>query len=301
MSFTLNNGTKIPAIGLGTFLLTPDEVYGAVKEALAIGYRHIDTAYFYNNEEAIGRAVKDLGIPRSEIFITTKLWCTQHHNPQQALDDALKALGTDYIDLYLMHWPVALNPEGNDKFMPKRADGQLDLDKLVNFVDTYAKMQQLDPAKVKAIGVSNFSITNLEKLLLALTTKVIPAANQIEIHPLLPQTELIQWCRDHTIQVEAYCPLGSANSPLMNHPVLVKLGEKYNVPPATIMILWGLWRHYVVLPKLVNPQRIKLNFEYVHLSDEDGEAINNISKEDGIKRIVDPPFGVTIYDDHTAF
>ncbi|CAN3375576.1 hypothetical protein DIURU_005690 [Diutina rugosa] len=302
MSYTLNTGAKIPAIGLGTFLSTPEEVYGAVKEALATGYRHIDTAYFYDNEEAIGRAVKDSGIPRSEIFITTKLWSTQHQNPQKALDDALKALNTDYIDLYLIHWPVAFDTtNGNDKFIPKRADGSWAIDPSVDFVDTYAKLQELDPSKVKAIGVSNFSITNLERLLSAPSTKVTPAANQVEIHPLLPQEELIKYCKAKNIQIEAYCPLGSANSPLLDNPVLAKLGEKYGVPPATIMISWALWREYVVLPKSVNPQRIKSNFEVVKLSDEDGETINNISKTEGIKRIVDPPFGVKVYDDNTAY
>lgn len=300
MLVELNNGVKIPVIGLGTWQLTPDEVYNAVTEALAVGYRHIDTAFAYGNEEPIGRAIRDLVIPRNELFVTTKLWLTHHNDPAKALDISLKNLGLDYVDLYLVHWPVAMNPNGNDPKFPSRPDGTRDVDELTNFVETWAKMQQLDPKKVRAIGVLNMLISNLEKLLLAPLTKVVPVVNQVELHPLLPQPNLLKWCQDHKIYLEAYSPLGSTDSPLLSNPTIVEMAEKYQVPPATVLISWAIWRKTIVLPKLVTPARIKLNFNVAHLSEADGNIIDKVAHEYGTKRFVSPDWGVKIFDDADA-
>ncbi|CAN3377091.1 hypothetical protein DIURU_002092 [Diutina rugosa] len=300
MLFELNNGVKIPVIGLGTWQSTPDEVYNAVTEALAVGYRHIDTAFAYGNEEPIGRAIRDSVIPRNELFVTTKLWSTHHHDPAKALDISLKNLGLDYVDLYLVHWPVAMNPNGNDPKFPSRPDGTRDVDESTNFVETWAKMQQLDPKKVRAIGVSNMSISNLEKLLSAPSTKVVPVVNQVELHPLLPQPNLLKWCQDHKIYLEAYSPLGSTDSPLLSNPTIVELAEKYQVPPATVLISWAIWRKTIVLPKSVTPARIKSNFNVVHLSEADGNIIDKVAHEYGTKRFINPDWGVKIFDDADA-
>lgn len=293
---TLNDGAKIPALGLGTWQSSPDQVYNAVSEAIRFGYRHIDTAFAYGNEEPIGKAIRDSGIPRSDIFVTTKLWGTSHRDPQSGLDRSLKKLGLDYVDLYLVHWPVPMNPNGNDPMFPKKPDGSRDLDDTINFVETWARMQKLPTSKAKSIGVSNMSISNLEKLLDADSTTKVPVVNQVELHPYLPQPNLLKFCKEHKIYLEAYSPLGSTNSPLLKNETIVELAKKYDVQPANILISWALWRDTIVLPKSVTSSRIESNFDVVDLSDEDGALINAISKTH-TQRFVDPDWGMKVFDD----
>ncbi|SCW02294.1 LAFE_0F03268g1_1 [Lachancea fermentati] len=290
----LNTGATIPLLGLGTWRSTEEEAYNAVLSAIKDGYRHIDSAAIYGNEAPVGRAIRDSGVPREELFVTTKLWGTQHRDPKFALQESLKRLGLDYVDLYLMHWPVALKTanikDGNYLTFPIAPNGKRDVDlDDWNFIKTWELLQELPATgKTKAVGVSNFSVNNLKDLLASPTTKVVPAANQVELHPYLPQEELVKFCEGKGIVIEAYSPLGSNGSPLLKDPVVIKIAEKYGVEPAQVLINWGLKRGYVILPKSVTPSRIASNFKVFELSDEDFEKINNISKENGIKRFVDP-------------
>ncbi|KAG7661998.1 uncharacterized protein J8A68_004498 [[Candida] subhashii] len=292
----LNNNTKIPVLGLGTWQSSPEEVYTAVLHALKTGYRHIDTAFAYDNEESIGRAIHDSGIPRDELFITTKLWCTYHQVPQEGLKESLKRLGLEYVDLYLMHWPVPLNPKGNDPKFPTLPDGNRDIVEGWDFVKTWEKMQELVGNGTKSVGVSNFDVENLERLLEAPSTKIVPVANQVELHPHLPQHKLLKFAKAKGIVLEAYSPLGSTNSPLLTEPELVKIAEKYQVSTATILISWAIWRGTVVLPKSITPKRIESNFKTVKLDDVDGKTIDDLHKTIGIKRFINPNwYPVTVF------
>lgn len=288
MSIKLNDSTNIPILGLGTWQSPPEQVYSAVLHALRTGYRHIDTAFAYDNEPAIGRAIKDLGIPRHELFITTKLWCTHHQTPQRGLQLSLDRLGVDYVDLYLMHWPVGLNPEGNHDKFPTLPSGKRDIIHDWDFIKTWEKMQELVGNGTTSIGVSNFDIVNLDRLLAAPLTTITPVVDQVELHPLLPQPQLLQYARDHGIVMEAYSPLGSTDSPLLKMRELAEVAEKYGVGVASVLISWAVWRGTVVLPKSVNPERIESNFRIVDLEDVDGRLIDGIHKKVGLKRVVNP-------------
>lgn len=294
--FTLNTGAKIPAVGLGTWQSDPGQVRAAVAHAIKSGYRHIDCAWCYGNEDEVGQGIKEgleaTGLKRSDIFITTKLWCTFHTRVEQNLDMSLKSLGLDYVDLYLMHWPVAMNPNGNHEKFPKLPDGSRDLVLDRKPVDTYKDMEQLlQTGKVKAIGVSNFSKKFLEQLLP--NVSVVPAANQIENHPFLPQEELVEFCRAKGILVEAYSPLGSTGSPLMKKESVMKIAEQLGQSPGTVLLSYQVARGIVVLPKSVTPSRIEENLKVVELSSEQLSALQDISKTE-TQRILYPEFGVNM-------
>lgn len=288
-SFTMNNNRQIPAIGLGTWQSREEDVYNAVTTALKVGYRHIDTAMMYGNEAVVGRAIRDLKVPRSELFVTTKLASVDHTQVAQALDASLERLGLEYVDLYLMHWPVALNPENKSHpMLPTLPNGKRDILLDRDIVDTYKDMQALvESGKAKAIGVSNFSIRNLKKLLAADGVTIPPAANQVELHPYLPQPELVKFCKEKNIVLEAYSPLGSTDSPLMSDKSLQEIANHYNASIANVLISWAVWRGTVVLPKSVTPSRIESNFVLLDLSDEHGQAINRLS-EGNEKRLINP-------------
>ncbi|RLV84956.1 Glycerol 2-dehydrogenase [Meyerozyma sp. JA9] len=282
-------GQEIPALGLGTWQSNEEQVYNAVLAALKAGYRHIDTAACYGNEKPIGDAIKASGIPRNELFITTKLWSTDHTRVASGIAESLKKLDTDYVDLYLMHWPVPLNPNGNHALFPKFADGSRDILQTWDFVKTYNLMQSLvENKQARAIGVSNFTVKNLKTLLEAPTTKIKPVANQVEMHPYLPQPKLLEFCRQNEILIQSYSPLGSTDSPLLEDDVVVKIAGKYGVAPATILTSWAIWRGTVVLPKSVTPTRIESNFKTVKLEDVDGEELNQLHKIRGVLRLVSP-------------
>ncbi|OBZ86729.1 D-galacturonate reductase [Choanephora cucurbitarum] len=302
-TFELNNGTKIPAVGLGTWQSAGegDVVYNAVKSAIAAGYRHIDAAMMYGNEVEVGRGIRDglkeNGLKREDIFVTTKL-ATIDARPNlvpQGFEESLRKLDIEYLDLYMMHWPVAVNPTTR-QFVPLRPDGSRDLDEELNgrFELTWEAMEKLlDTGKVKSIGVANFSIPNLERLLK--TAKVVPAVNQIELHPYLPQTKLVEYCTSKGIHCSAYSPLGSSQSTLLQDDTLNKIAQAHGKSVAQILISWGVTRTSV-LPKSVNPERIKANIETVELSDEEIQAINDISKTT-TKRFVRPAWGVPVFDE----
>lgn len=247
-TYTLNNGTKIPAIGLGVYKAEPGkEVYEAVKSALEIGYRHIDTASFYENESDVGRAIKDSGIPRDEVFVTTKVWNDEqgYEETKAAFQRSLERLEMDYVDLYLVHWPV-----------PGK------------FTETYRALEEIyQEGKAKAIGVSNFLPHHLEELLLS--ASVIPAVNQIELHPQLQQIETQEFCKKHNILIEAWAPLGKAR--YFDHPTLVKLANKHKKTPAQIIIRWQFQSGIITIPKSVRKERQEENIDIFdfELSDED--------------------------------
>ncbi|WPH04098.1 Hypothetical protein R9X50_00698300 [Acrodontium crateriforme] len=296
-SFTLNTGAKIPAVGLGTWQSDPGQVKDAVLHALKNGYRHIDAAFVYGNENEVGQGLREAisaGIvKREEVFITSKVWNTFHRKVADCLDQTLKNLDLDYLDLYLVHWPVPMNGNGDHPLFPKHPDGSRDLDTEWSHVQTWKEMEKLyKGGKVKAIGVSNYSVKFLEELLPQ--ADVIPATNQIENHPLLPQQEVADYCKEKGILIEAYSPLGSTGSPLFKQEGVLEVAKKHNVGPGTVLISYQVNKGHVVLPKSVTPARINENLKTVSLDAEDMAALEELHKKLGFTRFVDPPFGVDL-------
>lgn len=292
-SFKLNNGVSMPAVGFGTFANegAKGETYKAVTVALQTGYRHLDCAWFYQNEDEVGDAVADFlkatpSVKRSDLFICTKVW-NHLHEPEEvkwSIDSSLGKLKTDYIDLFLIHWPIAA--EKDDKTMPKiNEKGQYVIKEELtkNPKPTWQAMESLyESGKAKAIGVSNWTVAGLKDMLS--WAKVKPAVNQIEIHPFLPNDELVKYCFDNGIMPAAYSPLGSQNQvpttgeKVNTNPTLNRIAEKGGNTLAQVLIAWGLRRGYVVLPKSSTPSRIESNFKSIELTDEDFEAVNEVAK-----------------------
>jgi 2,5-diketo-D-gluconate reductase A len=253
-------------VGLGVWQTPPDETERAVGAALAAGYRHVDTAAAYGNEEGVGRALAASGLPRDDVYVVTKLW-----NADQGYDKTLKAfdasmakLGIDRLDLYLIHWPL---PELN------------------TFVDTFSAFAELRAqGRITSIGVSNFEPEHLRILVDA--TGIVPAVNQIELHPLLPQRELRDVHATLGVATEAWSPLGQGS--LLEHPTLVGLAEAHGKTPAQVLIRWHIQIGNIVIPKSVNPERIVSNFDVFdfELSQQDLESIASL--EDGTRLGPDP-------------
>ncbi|KAH7887194.1 NADP-dependent oxidoreductase domain-containing protein [Phlebopus sp. FC_14] len=294
----LNNGESIPAIGLGTWQSKPNEVAQAVEEALRKGYRHIDCAWAYGNEKEVGAGVRASGVPRSEIFITSKLWGTYHSRVEECLDQTLANLGTDYLDLYLIHWPVAMNPNGNHPVFPMRPNGNRDIDESWDLKDTWKGMEEMvKKGKVKSIGVSNFSEKVLEKILS--TAVIIPAVNQLELHLYNPQLKLLDYLKLKTIVAQAYSPLGSTNSPLLSDDVATEIANKYGLKTADVLLGYLLTKKVVVLPKSVTPARIESNFvganaAYAKLTSEDIAKLDDVAAGGKQKRLIMPPWGIDL-------
>ncbi len=254
---TFNNGVQIPQVGFGVFLIPLEETKAAVATALECGYRHIDTAKIYGNETAVGEAIAESGLERSELFVTTKCW-----NPDQGFDSARRAfdasldrLGVEYLDLYLIHWPV-----------PSK-----DL-----YVETWKAFEEIYAAgRVRVIGVSNFQPAHLQGLFDE--TEVIPALNQIELHPWLQQSELRAFHREHGIVTEAWSPL-AAGGDFLSNPVIGAIADKHNVSPAQVILRWHLDLGNVIIPKSVHPDRIASNIDLfdIKLDDEDTAQIADL-------------------------
>ncbi|SIO14494.1 aldo/keto reductase [Halodesulfovibrio marinisediminis] len=267
----LLNGDKIPALGLGTYLSPPDQVERAILSALDAGYRHIDCASIYGNEREIGVALRKAfkQYPREELWITSKLWCDAHKPDDvlPALTRTLENLGLDYLDLYLIHWPVALK-SGVD--FPQKPDDYLTLEE-VPLRDTWRAMEHCaDKEIVRNIGVSNFSIKKLTALLRI--AAIPPAVNQIEMHPYQQQQAQVAFARKHNIILTAYRPLASIGTPikttdgcnpppLLNHPLIMTIASKHNCTTAQVLLAWLLQQGVVAIPKSVHPERIQENFK----------------------------------------
>ncbi|KAM0091515.1 hypothetical protein ACP6JD_005143 [Aspergillus fumigatus] len=278
--FKLNTGAQIPAIGLGTWRSEPGQVRQAVSFALKNGYSHIDTALIYGNEHEVGQGIKDSGVPRENIFITSKLWNTHQPNVAEGLQKTLDALGTDYLDLY----------NETSELLPVNPDGTRSVDRSWDQSETWRQMEEIYKAgKVKAIGVANWSIPYLEELKKKWT--VVPAVNQVELHPFLPQHALKEWCDKHGILLEAYSPLGSEGAPLMSDPAIQEMAKKYGVSPATVLISYHVNRGVVVLPKSTQENRILSNRQVIPLSPEDMDVLNGLAAQGKARRINTPLFG----------
>lgn len=306
--YILNTGAKIPALGLGTWRSTEEECYTSVKSALENGYTHIDTARVYGNEEIVGKAINDYlkesGTPRENLFITTKLWTSECMNPEKALRESLERLGMAYVDLFLMHWPVA-SPNDTGVLVPQDEEGNrivLPFEEW-NYVDTYKMMQNLpETGLTKAVGVSNFNIPKLESLLKNPEITVVPATNQVEMHPLLPQIELVAFCKQNNILIQCYSPLGSIGAPVLKDEFLNKMAESYNVSPATLAISWAINRDVVVLPKSVKPERVISNRKTIITDSKDVAEIENYGEKHQT-RVVNPNWTtkINIYENFTHY
>lgn len=261
-TITLNDGVRIPQFGFGVFQIDPGQAtVDAVKQAFDAGYRHIDTAQMYGNEEGVGRAIAESGLSRDEIFVTTKLNNNRHgrDEAQKALEESLTKLGLDHVDLYLIHWPL-----------PERDD----------YVETWRGLEQAKAAgKVRSIGVSNFQVPHLDRL--AAETDTVPSVNQIELHPTFTQPQLRRYHRDNAIATEAWSPIGQGGA-LLEDELLTSLAEKYGKSPAQIVLRWHVQLGNVVFPKSVTPSRIAENIDVFdfELADDDVAAISGLDTGD---------------------
>jgi len=256
----LNDGRKIPQLGFGVFQIPPMETAKAVREALEIGYRHIDTAQMYGNEAEVGQGIREAGIARKRVFITSKL-NNGHHEPddaRRAFEQSLTDLDTDYVDLFLIHWPL-----------PTRYGG--------DFVTTWKVLEEFRMnGHAKSIGVSNFQVDHLERL--AAETATVPAVNQIEIHPFHQNRSVKAWGESHGIVTEAWSPI--AQGRVLDDPTIDGIADRHERSPAQIVLRWHVQKGNVVFPKSVSPDRMRDNFEIFDfdLSDEDMTAIDGLER-----------------------
>ncbi len=262
---TLRGGVEMPRFGLGVWQSAPgEETQRAVREALAVGYRHVDTARAYRNEADVGEAIRASGVPRREVFVTTKLWNADHGYDRAlaAIDKSLAALGMEQVDLYLVHWPV----EGLRH-------------------ETWRAMERiLADGKARAVGVSNYTIRHLDELLAR--AKVPPSVNQVEFSPFLYQRALLEHCRKTGIQLEAYGPLVRAHR--MDHPALVAIARKHGRTPAQVLLRWGLQHDLVVIPKSVRPERIRENADVYGFSLDADDLATLDRLDEGYRTSWDP-------------
>ncbi|MGP6177644.1 aldo/keto reductase [Microbacterium sp. A196] len=264
---TLNDGHSIPQLGYGVFKVDPEATEKAVSEALEAGYRHIDTAAIYGNEEGVGAAIAKSGIERSELYITTKLWNDRHDGdePNKAIAESLDKLGLEQVDLYLVHWPTPAKD---------------------NYVHAFAKLIELrEQGHTRSIGVSNFLVPHLERVVAE--TGVTPAVNQIELHPAYQQRDVVEWAADHGIRIEAWGPLGQGKYDLFGTPAVVDAAAAHGKTPAQIVIGWHLQKGNIVFPKSVHAERLRQNLDVFDFTLTGAEiaAIDALDPQDGSGRV----------------
>lgn len=257
----LNDGHSIPQLGFGVFKVDPDETERIVTDALEIGYRHIDTARIYGNEAGVGKAIAASGIPREQLFITTKLWNDDQGTQSvfDAFDASLERLGLEYLDLYLIHWPA-----------PARD----------RYVETWRAFEELAASgRVRSIGVSNFLVPHLERLLAE--TGTVPAVDQIELHPAHQQPATVEFAEENRIAIEAWGPLGQGKYPLLEHQEVTDAAAAHGRSPAQVVIRWHLQRGFIVFPKSNRRERMAENFDVFDfaLDDTEMEAITALERE----------------------
>ena len=259
-SIELNDGNSIPQHGFGVFQIPPDETAEAVERALAVGYRHIDTAEMYGNEKEVGEGVRAAGVERSEIFVTSKL-SNAFHKPddaRRAFDQTLTDLGDDYVDLFLIHWPLPTLYGGD-------------------FVSTWKVMEELgSDGRARSIGVSNFQVDHLQRLFDE--CDVVPAVNQIELHPYFQNRDVAQFCEGHQIAIEAWSPI--AQGDVLDDPALGEIAEAVGRSVAQVVLRWHIQKRYIVFPKSTTPERIEENFK---LFDFELDA-DQMARIDGLDR-----------------
>ncbi|KAG5683457.1 hypothetical protein PVAND_012736 [Polypedilum vanderplanki] len=305
-TLVLNNGKKIPIVGLGTWNSPPGVVAQAVKDAIDAGYRHIDCAHCYQNEHEVGEGINakiaEGVIKREDIFVTSKLWNT-HHEPMDvkpALQHTLKQLNLSYVDLYLIHWPFAY--QKSDEIFPRDSNGKI-LHSRVDFVDTYRAMEYLvDDGLAKSIGVSNFNIQQLEYILK--NARIQPVTNQIECHPYLLNKKLSEYCKSKNILITAYSPLGSPARPwvksddrvLLQEPKLLEIAKKHKKTPAQILIRFQMQLGNIVIPKSVTKERIISNFDVFDFTLNESD-MNDLQNFGYVERIC-PMFEDTKHPDY---
>ncbi|MFS2281789.1 aldo/keto reductase [Microbacterium esteraromaticum] len=263
----LNDGHTIPQLGYGVFLVPADDAERAVTEALEAGYRHIDTAAIYRNEEGVGAAIAKSGIPRDELFITTKLWNDRHDGdePDKAIDESLEKLGLDAVDLYLVHWPTPAND---------------------NYVHAWQKMIGIrERGLARSIGVSNHLVPHLERLVAE--TGVTPAVNQIELHPAYQQREITEWAAEHGMRIESWGPLGQGKYDLFGAEPVASAAAATGRTPAQVVLRWHLQKGFIVFPKSVHAERMRENLDVFDFELDDAQmtAIDGLDPLDGSGRV----------------
>ena len=266
----LNDGNRIPQFGFGVFQIPPADTASAVRTALEAGYRHIDTAEMYQNEKGVGQGVRDAGVDRGEVFITSKL-NNGFHKPddaRRAFDTTIEALGFDYVDLFLIHWPL-----------PTLYDG--------DFVSTWQTLEEFkSDGRARSIGVSNFQVHHLERL--ARDTETVPAVNQIEVHPYFTNDAVRAYGIEHTILTEAWSPI--AQGDVLDDPVVGQIAQKVAKTPAQVVLRWHIERGDIVFPKSSTPQRIRENIDIFdfELSDDQIDELTGLDRGEAGRRGPDP-------------
>jgi 2,5-diketo-D-gluconate reductase A len=258
-SITLNDGNTIPQLGFGVFQIKPDQTAAAVRSALEVGYRHIDTAEMYGNEKEVGQGIRDAGLDRGEVFITSKL-NNGYHRPDDArgaFDTTLKALGTDYVDLFLIHWPL-----------PTLYDG--------DFISTWNVLEEFTgDGRARSAGVSNFQVAHLDRL--AQESRTVPAVNQIEVHPYFGNDQVRAYDREHQIATEAWSPI--AQGKVLDDAVITRIADTHGKTPAQVVLRWHIQRGDIVFPKSVHRERMTLNFDIFDFK-LDGDEMDAITGQD---------------------